>query len=251
MDVLAVAGCLLAYNNLLNRWSRFHGPWYVVFNGCLTVALVWVAIALLDLGFPSLGLSGWSGSDLMVGAALGAAIVAPLAIASRFRRAAAAIADRRVEGLQGRGLAFQLLLRIPLGTALLEEVAFRGVLFGGWRSLGTVQAAWLSSVAFGLWHVGPTVNLVEMNRPSARKRVYLVAVSTAVAFTTVAGIALVWLRIRFGTIAAPFAAHSMINIGGTVAALLAHRRLQASEPPECVAASGRPTGSSDRVRVAE
>jgi hypothetical protein len=57
-------------------------------------------------------------------------------------------------------LAWQVLIRIPVGTALFEETMFRGVLYGAWRrTMRWWQAAILSSVAFALWHV-----VVEMHR---------------------------------------------------------------------------------------
>jgi hypothetical protein len=37
-------------------------------------------------------------------------------------------ADKRVSGLDGRAVACQTVVRIPIGTALWEEAAFRGVL---------------------------------------------------------------------------------------------------------------------------
>ncbi len=225
MRVAVVALSLLAYNNLLNRWSRFDGAMYVTLNLGASAALVTVAAAWLDLSPSDLGFHG-SFFDILVGAALGAAVSLPLVIASLSRRAASFVADRRVEGLEGAALAFQLLIRIPLGTVLLEEVAFRGVLFAAWRSLGTPQAAWLSSAAFGLWHIGATINLVDINRASAPRRTYVVAVISGVAFTAAAGMALIWLRVLSSGLLAPFAAHGMVNVGGTVAALLAHRRLR-------------------------
>jgi len=36
--------------------------------------------------------------------------------------------DQRVAGLDRRQLAYQVLLRIPVGTVAWEEIAFRGVL---------------------------------------------------------------------------------------------------------------------------
>ena len=67
-------------------------------------------------------------------------------------------------GTLGLGtLLWVTLVRIPLGTVLLEEVAFRGVLpalFGGgerWR-WGPVLA---TSALFGLWHVLPSLALTQ------------------------------------------------------------------------------------------
>ena len=62
--------------------------------------------------------------------------------------------DGRAAGPLGAAL-FAALVRIPLGTAVLEEVAFRGVLpglvGGGWW-----RATLVSSGLFGLWHVLPS-----------------------------------------------------------------------------------------------
>ena len=64
-------------------------------------------------------------------------------------------------------MLFQVLLRIPLGTVLLEEIAFRGVLptlFGGnpavsWRWKPVLGA----SALFGAWHVLPSAALTTGN----------------------------------------------------------------------------------------
>jgi hypothetical protein len=41
--------------------------------------------------------------------------------------------DQRIAGLDRRQLAYQVLLRIPVGTVAWEEIAFRGVTPGGGR----------------------------------------------------------------------------------------------------------------------
>jgi membrane protease YdiL (CAAX protease family) len=222
---IAVAIWLLAYNNLLNRRPWFDGAVYVALNLSATAALVGVGFGWLGLSAGDIGLWG-SATDALWGVMVSAPAVATLVIAARRPRAAAVIADRRVERLDARALAFQLLIRIPFGTVLLEEVAFRGVLLGALRGLGDLHAAWLSAAAFGLWHIAPTAKLVDVNRPDAPRRAYVVAIVTAVALTTAAGAALAWLRLAFGGLAAPLAAHGTVNIGGTIAAVLAHRRLR-------------------------
>ena len=51
-------------------------------------------------------------------------------------------------------MAYESLARIPVGTAVFEEVAFRGVLPGLIARTTTEPAAvGLSSLLFGLWHV--------------------------------------------------------------------------------------------------
>jgi len=69
--------------------------------------------------------------------------------------------DGRIGDLGSGTLLWVALVRIPLGTVLLEEIAFRGVLpalFGGedrWRWEPVLAA----SALFGLWHVFPFLAL--------------------------------------------------------------------------------------------
>ena len=54
----------------------------------------------------------------------------------------------------GLGLTYFVLLRQPIGTALFEEFAFRGVLYGAWLRAGGERLAFIAtSIAFALWHV--------------------------------------------------------------------------------------------------
>ena len=61
------------------------------------------------------------------------------------------------DGDLGR-VALAVLVVIPLGTVLPEELAFRGLLLPllG-RGRGLAAATWLSSGLFGLWHVLPSL----------------------------------------------------------------------------------------------
>ena len=136
------------------------------------------------------------------------------------------IKDERVAHLSGKGLAYQVLVRIPLGTALLEEVAFRGVLVGAWIASGRPSAIAWSSLVFGLWHVGPTINLVRANRPGASTAVAVRTVAGAVVFTTAAGALFAWLRLEYGLLA-PLAMHASVNGLASIASVFASRRLAA------------------------
>ena len=67
-------------------------------------------------------------------------------------------ADDRVRAESRREVAYETLARIPIGTALFEEVAFRGVLTGLLlRTMAAGPAYAVSSAVFGLWHVLPTL----------------------------------------------------------------------------------------------
>ncbi len=224
MVTFLLAAGLTLYNNVANLVPAFNGALFVPLN-CIVAGLVLaVGLGPLSLSGQQMGVAGNDARDLLVGLTLGLALTLPLYAALLSRRTAALIADRRVAGLGGAGLAYQTLVRIPLGTALLEEVAFRGVLFASWRQDGDVEAAVLSSLAFGLWHISPTLNLLRANRPHAAPGIRVSVVVGAVCLTSVAGAGLVWLRVESAGLLAPWALHAALNSGATMAAALAHRR---------------------------
>ncbi|MFL6168445.1 MAG: CPBP family intramembrane glutamic endopeptidase, partial [Ornithinibacter sp.] len=123
---------------------------------------------------------------------------------------------------------------VPLGVVVFEEVAFRGVLWGlvGVEH-GTLLAAVVTSVLFGLWHVLPAIDGARANAhdgdgdgdsagdtaaDAARRAVVLRQVAGTVAFTTLAGIVFAVLRQQSGSLVAPFLLHWATNGLGILAA---------------------------------
>ncbi|TNC25744.1 CPBP family intramembrane glutamic endopeptidase [Amycolatopsis alkalitolerans] len=136
--------------------------------------------------------------------------------------------DGRV-GSPGFGqLMWLALLRIPLGTVLLEEVAFRGVLpalLGAgerWRWGPVLGAAGL----FGLWHLLPSLALEQNAAVHATFGGLPLAVVSLLAMlaATGAGVFLYWWRHSGRGLLAPMMVHLATNSGGLVFAwlLLAH-----------------------------
>jgi membrane protease YdiL (CAAX protease family) len=131
--------------------------------------------------------------------------------------------DRRVD--EGLGAMLYLtVVRIPLGTAVLEEVAFRAVLPALFATrLGVMRGCIAASVLFGLWHVLPSLSLNEVN-PVATD-VFgtgaggtIAAVTFAVLGTMVAGFWFCWIRYRARSVLATVLAHVASNsIGYTIA----------------------------------
>lgn len=217
---------VIAYNNLLNRWLPFQGPAYVPLNVAFAILMTTLAAAGFESSRADLGLQGDIG-DVIVGlVGVGAFGIAMFAVASS--RYARRIADRRVLGLEGSALAYQVLVRIPLGTALAEELLFRGALFAMWRGAGAsnLGAALCSAVAFGLWHISPTILLVRINDPEAGNHKLRVAVAGAVLFTSLAALGLTCLRLKTYGLLAPIVLHAGINSAGTLAAVVAGRRAE-------------------------
>ena len=102
---------------------------------------------------------------------------------------------------------FEALVAIPLGTVVLEELAFRGVLLGLLLTrLRVVPAVTACSILFGLWHVQGAVTT------TSGSTVHVVgAVAGTVVATTTAGVVFCWLRLRSQSLLASALAHLATN----------------------------------------
>lgn len=118
------------------------------------------------------------------------------------------------------------LVVIPVGTVLLEEVAFRSVLWGMLRRHGSTPGVLaVSSALFGLWHVLPSLDLASANPALAgpgSPRPALVAVGT-VTFTALGGLVAGELRRRSGSVLASAGMHWATNGLGVLFGLAAWR----------------------------
>jgi membrane protease YdiL (CAAX protease family) len=134
------------------------------------------------------------------------------------------LADGRVADLGGGELAGQALLRIPLGTVLWEEVAFRGVLLAALaRLLPRAGATGVSAAVFGLWHVRPTLGALAANDLAGGPLARTGAVLLACLATAAAGVLFAELRERSGSLLAPALLHLATNTLGLLTAAAAHR----------------------------
>jgi len=221
---LVGAGSFLAvYNNATNLLGLPDAA-YVPVN-LATAGLLVAAARRNGYGWDTLGLSRagvapglrWGGAGAgVVALGLGAALAWP--------PAAPLLADERVAGLSLGGLLFRVGVRIPFGTVLFEELAFRGVMLGAWARERSVPAAVAgTSVLFGLWHIGPTIVLLAENDVALTAAGRAAAVGGGVALTTAAGALFALLRLRTGGIVAPALVHLATNALGTLAAYWAQR----------------------------
>jgi uncharacterized protein len=134
------------------------------------------------------------------------------AVAARIMPAVATwVQNLQVSATEPRLVALHAFVTIPLGTVLVEEVAFRSALPAllGRVGAGTRTAIVASAGLFGLWHVAPSLT-VALDDPTASLPVWLVVVGTVV-FTTAAGIGLGWLRHRSGSLLPPIVVHLATN----------------------------------------
>jgi uncharacterized protein len=166
--------------------------------------------------FGAIGVAGGLGLDgfglrrdrmlrgLAYGGAVFAVVLAVLALAGAIPATAGLLEDDRVQVSAAR-MVFEVLVAIPFGTVVLEELAFRGTLLGLLRErLTVVGAVAVSAVLFGLWHVNGVVRATDGG-------LAIGAASGTVAATTVAGVGFAWLRIRSDSLVAPIVAHVATN----------------------------------------
>jgi membrane protease YdiL (CAAX protease family) len=133
------------------------------------------------------------------------------------------LGDARVAGLGAGELAGQVLVRIPLGTVLWEEVAFRGVLLAALGRLRSLRGATgASAVLFGLWHVRPALGALAANDLAAGPLARTGAVVLACLGTAAAGVLFAELRLRSGSLLAPALLHLAMNCLGVLAAAAVH-----------------------------
>jgi uncharacterized protein len=182
---------------------------------------------LSGLSWADLGLSRrtWARGALIGLAAL-VAVAAVYAVAAALPVTSTAFLDARYQLPVGQALLTALVV-IPLGTVLVEEVAFRGVLQGlVTRHHGAAWGVGVSSILFGAWHILPSLGLASANPAvggltGGGTNAQLLAVLGAVAFTTVAGVVLGELRRRSGSLLASAGLHWAVNgVGVLVAAVL-------------------------------
>jgi uncharacterized protein len=232
---------LIGYNNVLGLYP-WHNRRYARLNAAATGAALAAAtlsgLTPADLG---IGRGRWLPGRLACGLAAGAGagwlLIAALPVTRPL------LDDRRAAGLGRRDVAYQALVRIPIGTALWEETAFRGVLQAALRRVlpGTAAVA-VTSVVFGAWHVRPTLQALRANGLAGDPRRALAGTLAGVAGTAAAGALLSWLRDRTGRLAAPVLLHAAMNSGALLAAHVAAPRNR----PGCSASPGRRSPGGDK-----
>lgn len=110
------------------------------------------------------------------------------------------------------GLLLRALVFMPLDTAVPEELAFRGLLFGWLRRGGSVtRAVLLSAGAYAAWHL--VIVIATLGETNVAGEAWTAVLGALVAFVAVfaGGIAFALLREWSGRLAAPLAAHAAFN----------------------------------------
>jgi membrane protease YdiL (CAAX protease family) len=164
-------------------------------------------------------------AGLRLGGAVALTTAGILTLAAGTQRGRPALLDQRARGHAPRKAAFRSLLRFPIGTALFEEVAFRGVLSGLWRRRTSPgRAAAVTAAAFGAWHLLPTFRVLPgspARADTAARR--LAGAAAGAGLTALASLGFGWMRDRTGSVAAPWLAHAAFNSCSYLAARRAWR----------------------------
>ena len=220
---MPLAAGLAAWNNLVLHRLPAPGS-YVAANAAATATVLtaarWAGLTRAELGLAR----GSLPAGLRCGAPSGVVVTAGYAVALVVPPLRPLLVDARVAGHDGADLAYQALVRIPVGTVLWEEVAFRGVLLAVLRRLVPPPAAvGASSVLFGVWHVRPTLDGLTANGLARGPVATGAAVLLGCLGTAAAGLAFTALRLRSGSLLAPVLLHLATNSVGLGAAAAAIR----------------------------
>jgi membrane protease YdiL (CAAX protease family) len=123
-----------------------------------------------------------------------------------------------IRGLSRRAFWLRVLVELPVGVALFEEVLFRGLLWEAWARAASEPVAWVaSSAVFAGWHCAVGVDTMRRTNIAAaatplprplRRHAHTLGVLGGMLSTGVAGVLLGGLRIRArGNLLGPALAH--------------------------------------------
>ena len=183
----------------------------LVAAGCAVALGLWGGLDADDLGLSPRRLTG----GLRYGGLAFGAVTVVIVLGVAIPATRQAFQSGRADITAGQ-LLLQVPVTIPLGTVVVEELAFRGALLGLFRlAMPTARAVVACSVLFGLWHVPSVLAAIS----GSQGRVLAAAAGTFVA-TFAAGVAFCWLRIRSGSLLAPAMAHLATNSVALIVAWL-------------------------------
>ena len=222
IHLVAIVGLASYANVIANR--VLDDAWHIPFNlGILGVCLLVARRA--GTTWTSMGLrADRLGRGVIVGGTVMGVIAIGIGIAIAIPDTRDLFRDDRVIENSVWWVLFQALVRIPLATALYEEVLFRGIVFGMFvRRYSPLVSAGFTSLMFGFWHILPTLDTLETNPAGdlfSGIVGLMVAIVGAVGGTMLAGLGFLWLRLYANSIAAPVLAHIGTNSTAMLGALV-------------------------------
>ena len=215
--LILTVSLLAAYNVARTLWIP--ESWQLLTN--VGVALLigaiawWSSVDTTELGLHRdhhpLG-AIWGGGALL----LVMAVVVGFALVSEVRGSSqGALDDPRLQ-VPFLEMVYEVAFNTPLGTVVLEEFAFRGLLLALFlRHTSMWRSVLWSSLLFGAWHILPTLTTAASNGAmeqlaSTPAGLVLVVIGNVLS-TAIAGAVFAYLRLRSGSLLAPALAHLATN----------------------------------------
>jgi membrane protease YdiL (CAAX protease family) len=221
---ISVAGILLItalLNILINKTSGLLNWVFIVLAlSCITLFFVRRGLSANSLGLAKNNIR----SGLLYGIVAGSIVVTLFTIV--FLISPSVFVDSRYQKTLA-DIVFTVLIFIPIHTVVVEELFFRGVILGYFRTIMTDRRSVLgSSLLFGLWHVLPSISITNSSQALSStlgtgNSAQLLSIMGVVVVTTCAGIVFCWLRLRSSSLIAPIILHWAINASAVIFAALA------------------------------
>jgi uncharacterized protein len=208
------------YNVALNRHfpDATHLPANLAASGVLLLLARRAGVGIGDLGLAPEA----SGPGIRTGLAVATGVAGAVVLGAALPATRRFFVDEKVRDHSTAELTYHLLLRIPIATALGEELVFRAALLGLFgRGRAPAMAVALTSGLFGLWHILPTLESLGTLQPGTTRRATArraAVVAGVVAATAGAGAGFAALRLRSRSILAPVVAHATLNVAAMIAA---------------------------------
>ncbi|MCL1594311.1 MAG: CPBP family intramembrane metalloprotease [Actinomycetia bacterium] len=214
---------LASYANIIAN-EVLDDAWHIPFNlGVLGVALLLARRA--GTTWTAMGLrTDRVKKGLVVGGVVIGVIAAGIAIGIAIPTTRELFEDARIIENSVGWVFFQAFVRIPIATALYEEVLFRGIVFGMLaRRRSPLVAAIATSALFGLWHILPTIDTLDTSPAGGLFQGAIglvVAILGAVGGTMIAGLGFLWVRLYANSTFASVLAHIGTNSTAMLGALV-------------------------------
>ena len=213
-SALLLSLLLLLYGNLTSLTGSERREEFLLYSnlGLLVLLLLWARWAGFSL--TELGLAGVQARvSALWGIVLGLVLaLPPVAIIALVPFVTGeSVQAGQINDLSGSEMALRLAFRIPVGTALFEEVAFRGLLYASWlRGTDLRRTVLGTGIVFALWHVVITFKSVAESEVVEAAPLIALGYMGSLLGLFVGGAAFALLRWRTGGVAGPFFFHWIV-----------------------------------------
>ncbi len=204
--------------------TRFVPKKYYSFSNILIAyGALWYGFAI-GLSKEQLGLDPTAMiQSLFVGIALSLPVIVTVSFIASHKKLKIYFSSAPSKQYDIRSFCYEILFRIPFGTALSEEIIFRSVLLAILlTNHQSIVAIIVTSILFGLWHIFPTLHTIKNHDPliaimeDTRRRSFI-ALGTTILATTIAGLIFSALTVITGSFIAAWLLHSAINGSAIIA----------------------------------